>query len=560
MLCKACNFENSPNNLICENCHEKLYRAKLRVIFDSGLDKSLHLFPRSYKIGRAADNDIVIDDPSVSRYHAEINYESGDYVFKDTGSKNGCTINQHLVTQKKLETLDCIQLGNIIIHFYDENENALLPRAGFRTEEIVQQEFFKYIETKRTNIQTDEILQTMLNLAISLLHAEQGVILLKNASNELQFKIAKNYEGESISKETVTIDWSLVDDCLQTQELKMASEDLPSSGPYKNEVNFVTSRKIAIPILSSNSDNFLNEQSHDNNVLGIFYFTGCPSLSKKKRELLSTLIQHAAIAVENKLLYNEAVEKRKLEDELSVARNIQQRLLPSTAPHIPNFEIASFMQPCKMVSGDYFDFIPISSGVLGIAIGDICGKGVPAALLTATVHSAIRTQLEYTSSPKEIIRSINRLMIKSTNESIFVTLFFGVLNIESGQFKYVNAGHPPPIIISNDKKRIRELRSTTTALGILEDELLNERRINIKPGDTLLLYTDGILESRNMALKMYGRRRLLQFIRSHFFDENRKSFTPEAFIKSINDDLIAFTNKAKFQDDITLLVVARNFD
>ncbi|MFQ5863864.1 MAG: SpoIIE family protein phosphatase [bacterium] len=563
MLCEQCNFENSSENLLCNKCGAKLFRAKLRVSQGNGLNQTYYLFSKKYKIGRGANNDVVIEDSSVSRYHAEISLQRGYFYFKDNGSKNGSLINSQRVTQKRLVHLDCIQLGNAVIHFYDEKNNPLYFDAGIQTEEYIQKEFFKFAEKRHTKIKSDDVLLTMLDLAISLLHAEQGAILITDPSKGLRFKIGKNHDGEIITEEElVDLDWEIIKESIESRKTKAVSEGSTSEEHKNEDIVPIQWHKTAVPLISTQSEQ--SDEPHcgylgNDGILGVFYFSQkqkTHSLSKKKQELLVTLAQQAAYAIENEILFVEAKIKRKIEDELSLARDIQQRLLPTTIPNITNFEMASFVQPCESVGGDYYDFVPISTKCVGISIGDICGKGVPAALLTATVQAAIRSQLEYTLSPQQIVRNLNRLFIKSTAESIFLTLFFGILDVKECQLKYINAGHPPPIFISKDRI-IRELSGTTPALGIFEGKLEKEKSIAFEPGDLLLLYTDGIIESQNQEKEIYGRKRLLQFIHSLCLNERTRTHNPDSLIKCVKDDLFAFVNGAKQTDDLTLLAFKR---
>ncbi len=558
MNCETCNFENPPENLICYQCGEKLYRAKLRISQDSGLNQTHHLFAKAYKIGREPDNDIVIENPSISRCHGEIRFKNGHFYFHDRGSKNGSLINTQRVSQKKLAHLDCIQLGNVIIHFYDENH----VNAGIQTEEFVREKFFKFTYKRQTKIKSDDVLLTMLDLAISLLHAEQGIILIYDHSEKLKFKIGKNSDGRIITEnEIFELDFGLIKESIESGKTKGVYEQ-PSTEKQKGGTGHSSWKKIAVPLISTQLEKG-NEpergQFGHHGILGVFYFNQkqtIHSLSTKKKELLGTFAQYAAYAIQNDMLYTEAMVKRKMEGELSLARDIQQRLLPTHIPDFTSFQIASFIHPCEAVGGDYYDFIPISTKYLGIAIGDICGKGVPAALLTATVQAAIRSQLEFTLSPEQIVRNLNSLLIKSTAESIFLTLFFGILDIERSQLKYINAGHPPPIFISQHQT-IQELSGTTPALGIIENLDEQETTIDFRPGDLLLLYTDGIIESRNHEKNIFGRKRLLKLVHSQFVSTSAKIYQPDDMVNRIKNDLLAFIDGAEQTDDLTLLAFKR---
>jgi len=261
-----------------------------------------------------------------------------------------------------------------------------------------------------------------------------------------------------------------------------------------------------------------------------------------------------ASVLENDLLYREAEEKRQIATELSMAREIQKRLQETSLPHIEALDTASYLKPCKTISGDYFDIIAISKTEIAIAIGDICGKGVPAALLSTTTLAAIRSQLEYSHSPDEIMHNLNRLFIKSTAESMFLTLFFGILDIDAGVLQYVNAGHPPPILIEPDLT-MRELTGTTYALGIMEEESDQERTVKFSHGDTLVLYTDGIIESRNPNKDIYGRKRLKDALMKFLTQTNSTQKELNQLISAVNKDVEQFSYGHEQEDDVTILAI-----
>ena len=224
-------------------------------------------------------------------------------------------------------------------------------------------------------------------------------------------------------------------------------------------------------------------------------------ISKRKQELLNVLIHQISIAMENEMLVSEAKEeKRRISEQLLAARKIQQKLFSNANQKFETLQVATFVAPCETVGGDYFDIVAISGSKVAIAIGDICGKGLPAALLASTVQAAICSHLEYSTLPSEIIRKLNRLLIKSTADSIFLTLFFGILDLESGILEYINAGHPPPILVRRNNS-IEELSATTFALGIFETETEQqktiEKTIKLEAGAILVMYTDGVRGNRN---------------------------------------------------------------
>ncbi|MFQ5750762.1 MAG: SpoIIE family protein phosphatase [bacterium] len=560
MICDICQFKNPPKALTCEKCQTNLFQAKIRIAYINGRNQTHYLFSQKYTLGRSADNDIVLTDPSVSRDHAEIEYKNGSFHITDKDSKNGSLLNDQHFKNRKLHHLDIVQLGNAVIHFY-VNENKLPhPRNEFNTEERIQKEFFRFAEDSVNKITTDDVLLTMLDLSTSLVHADQAMILQFNRSNTLQFKLGKNQHGQTIFENKLTdFDWIIINDTIRKKEAKIIYKDFKSNHPNGQKLEHEIWHKMAIPLISKKTNDQQKNGPGVNGVLGVFYFiqdAKSKILSQRKKELLSTLVQHITYAVENNMLYEQTLENRKFEEELLLARQIQQRLFPTSHPKLDKFEIASYIHPCETVSGDYFDFIPISANMIGIAIGDICGKGMPAALLTSTVQAAIHSQLEYTLCPEEIVHNLNRLLIRSTAESLFITLFFGILDIESCELNYINAGHPPPIFISKNQS-IKELKSTSPPLGILEEKSQAKKCIKFAAGDIVLMYTDGLIECKNNKKMLYSRKMLLKFIHAFLSNEKAKKFKLETLINSIKNNMREFVGGTEQNDDLTLIAVKR---
>ncbi|MFQ5602974.1 MAG: SpoIIE family protein phosphatase [bacterium] len=560
MICESCQFENSPESLTCERCQKILYRAKLLITSEMGLEKTVHLFSKNYTIGREEDNDIVIDHVSVSRHHAEIRFVNNLFQIEDRDSKNGSLLNNNHFKNRILHDRDRIQLGTVQILFYDEIKSPESSQTGLDTEQWVQKEFSKFAHNKETRITTDEVLLTMLDLATSLIHAERALILQFDQANKLRFKVGKKQLGAQLFGCNLSeYDWTIINDAIRKKSVNFVTAGTQTDTENTAALEQAVWRKLALPLMASKIKGLPMDSFGLNGILGVVYFTQNKSkhiISKRKNELLSTILLRIAYAVQNDMLYDQALEKRKFEKDLFIAREIQERLLPTSTPSLNNFEIANFTHPCETVSGDYCDFIPVSSSTIAITIGDICGKGVPAALLTSTVQAAIHSQLEFTTSPNQIVQNLNRLLLKSTAESIFLTLFFGILHVDSGEFKYLNAGHPPPIFISNNLT-IAELASTSPPLGILEVNFDSEKVLKFNKGDILLLYTDGIIESQNLKKQLYGRRKLLKFIESVVLNNNMESLKLNDILEQINADIHNFMAGASQTDDITLLAVKR---
>ncbi len=264
-------------------------------------------------------------------------------------------------------------------------------------------------------------------------------------------------------------------------------------------------------------------------------------------ELLETLCDQVSLAVENAKLYLETVEKQKMEQDLEVAREIQHRLLPKTFPEIEGLETHAMNIPSKHVGGDYFDIIPLGAEKVAMVIADVSGKGVPAALLMASLQSSLRAEAEEDRQPSEVIGALNRVIFGHTAGGTFVTIFYGVLDLRRGRLTYCNAGHPPPLVLDS-AGGIRELDGTDIVIGIDDRASYRDIETEVAEGDKVFLYTDGITDELNQKDEPYGEHRLITVLR-----QNHRSGL-EDIVKSVHKSVLDFTD-GKPQDDLTALAL-----
>jgi HAMP domain-containing protein len=251
----------------------------------------------------------------------------------------------------------------------------------------------------------------------------------------------------------------------------------------------------------------------------------------------------------------EAIARGILERELKTAREIQERLLPHEMPRVPGFEICGTSLPSRQVGGDYFDFIELETGELAIAIGDVSGKGMPAALLMASLQASFHAQVLRTGAVSELLSRMNHLLVQSTDKHMFVTFFYGALNRIRSTFAFSNAGHNPPLLFRTDG-RIERLEAGGLLLGFLPDQTYAQGEVGIEPGDIVILYTDGITEARAPFPKagegqLFGEERLIDVVRAV---QSRPA--PEiqaAVLRAIS----RYTADTPQEDDITLVIIRR---
>ncbi|MGI8576138.1 MAG: PP2C family protein-serine/threonine phosphatase [Egibacteraceae bacterium] len=272
--------------------------------------------------------------------------------------------------------------------------------------------------------------------------------------------------------------------------------------------------------------------------------------SREDQKLLEDLTGHAAPAVRVAQLVREqeaeARERERLDQELRVAQFIQQQFLPQRLPELAGWHVAAYYQPAREVGGDFYDFIELPDGLVGVVVGDVTDKGVPAALVMATVHSILRAEGPRLVEPGKVLRRANDLLVEDMPPNMFVTCLYGVLNPDSGHFRFANAGHNVPYVHTGDG--VVELRARGMPLGLLPGMEYEESEATLRSGDLMLLHSDGLAEAHNPEREMFGFDRLAKHV-----GEGRAS---QALIDGLLTELRRFTGPSwEQEDDITLVTL-----
>jgi sigma-B regulation protein RsbU (phosphoserine phosphatase) len=293
---------------------------------------------------------------------------------------------------------------------------------------------------------------------------------------------------------------------------------------------------------------------HQGKLGGILYLENSLSsgvFTPSRIEVLRLLSSQIAVSMENARLYAQEQELARMREEVRLAAKIQRELLPARAPEIDGYQLCGTHAPALAVGGDYFDFIRTDGGELGICIGDVSGKGLPASLLMANVQASLRAQSG--RSPADCIARVNRLLYESTSPEKFATLFYGVLDLRTHRFRYCNCGHEPPLIF-REGAQVTELTAGGIALGIMESFEFEEGEASLAPGDLLVMYSDGITEAMSPAHEQFGRERLMELLRAN------RGLAVREVTQKIVEEVRRHEAGAPQSDDITLVAVKRAGD
>ena len=266
-------------------------------------------------------------------------------------------------------------------------------------------------------------------------------------------------------------------------------------------------------------------------------------------EIISGIAQQAALAIQNDRLQKEMVVRERLETEVQLARQIQQTFIPDSLPEHPQWQLAARWLTARQVGGDFYDVIELPDHRFGLFIADVADKGMPAALFMALTRTLIHAAVLETTSPAEALRRVNNLLLPDTHQGMFVTAVYAVLNPESGEMVYANAGHNPPLWVRKDS--LERLTRTGVALGASDESHFEERAIHIQPGESVLFYTDGLTEAFNLEGDMFTEERLLRAIGW------QESASADDMLKTVESALDDFAGNAPPSDDLTMLAIRR---
>src|SRR6266498_4275742 len=265
-------------------------------------------------------------------------------------------------------------------------------------------------------------------------------------------------------------------------------------------------------------------------------------------QVLMMLASQVAIIIEKVMLHEQLIEKKRLEGQLEVARQVQLELLPPNDPKLEGFDISAYNFPTEEVSGDYYDWVPIYDDQIGLVVADVSGKGVPAALLMAFLRASLRAATHTGYALHISMAKVNYLLWESIERNQYVTAFYGILDVTNKPLAYTNAGHTPPMLL--DKDGIYSfIERGSVPLGMFRDTRYHEYYLTTSPGELLVLYTDGVTEAQNPQGEEFGRERLAEVVKTH------RHLNARELITAVHKEVIDWTDGRGASDDVTFFVI-----
>lgn len=527
------------------------------------------------RIGRSDRNDVCLSDDFASRLHAEVRREGDRYWLQDLGSANGTLYNGTIVsTPTPIIFGGEIEIGKTLIIFEDEKVESLktasliaeipqaldpsttisLSRKKNTTAEILKpqlsnrDDLIGLISKVGAALLSSKSLKDTLNQIVSLVFesvpADRCLIMLRDENKKDLMKIAVARERDkNVTPNEVKISRTII------KEVLVKGKSILTSN-VRQDPKFVNQ---TISLLGVNGILAVPLSAGESKIFGMIY-ADTPTYENKFTEehlnILTTLASVASIRVENATLTEEHIKRERMERELELATEIQQRFHPSETPKINGYELQGISFACYEIGGDYYDFIPKHDGKMLIALGDVSGKGAAAALLMSSLHAAIHAQTDTRSSLAEMVASVNKYLTNNTPANRFITFFVTELDSENGILSYINAGHNPPLIARKDGQ-VEKLVSSSFPLGIMSTAKFVSEKTKLEMGEVLVVFSDGVSEAADMKGEEYGIDRLSEVIR------NNAEKSASELRDKIESSISSFTKNSPATDDITLVIVKR---
>ena len=508
-----------------------------------------------FTIGRRSETDLRLPGADISRVHAEIAVENGACVVRDKQSRFGTFVNGERTAEKVLAHGDQIrfgQAGDTEIVFFVDGEAPSVERSAISAATELRQmaALLEGLRALGSGRVLDEVLALVLDLAIDVTGAERGFIMLANREKQLEFKLARARGKVTLSGRTFETSRKIPETVFATGQQTIVEDLLDGdlAALHTGTVALGIRHVLCTPLRLVRYVERV-EQKVAEELIGVLYLDSRERgalRSASAQSALETLSAEAALAIENARLYREALDKAKFEEELKVAAAIQQSLLPPPNRDGEFFSTSAASIACRAVGGDFFDYADLPTDQFGFIVGDVAGKGSPAALLAAAVLGMFSAEATYHTSASQLIARLNHGLFRRAIESRFLTTFYGMLGPD-GSLTYCNAGHNAPLLVS--RSGIRRLETGGVVLGLFDHATFDEETLALEPGDFVLAFSDGVTEALNPAGDEFTDERLIASVTSH------RRATPQGAVEALLADVRTFCEDATQSDDLTILLV-----
>ena len=524
-------------------------------------------------IGRRSDADIVLSHRLTSRQHAHIEREGETWVIVDLQSTHGTWVNGDRVERCPLRTRDRIRLGRDGVELMyltgaadaDATTTNLLANEGLdqsvrRLVNVLPDQTGSsetYSELEKISclldfhysfgkaFSADKTFHHILKSALQISGAERGFVL-RHQGGEFAYALGLNGTGRTLSEAEFRTSRSVVDQVTRTGQPVFMTQGIKGDLAAQESIVAMNLRAIACLPLEA-----MSHESSAPTVMGILYLDShkyMHSLSGLDEKLLTRLAGEAGNVLEKLELVETLAERQRMEQELALAEETQRALLPRSLPSFEPFRICAFCRPTRQLGGDFYDFIQVGSSELAGILADVSGKGIPAALLSSLTLGALNMEFRTSSQPGRVLNGVNQLLCQKTPINKFVTLFLFLIDT-NGKGQYISAGHNTCYLYRAATGEVEDLPSGGIPLGMFPFAVYEPNPLELAPGDTLVVYSDGLTDAENRAGQEFGEEQLRELVR------NSGLKGADSLESSLLAALDRFTQGAAQTDDITFLLI-----
>jgi len=543
--------------------------ARLDVIAPDASRRVVCISESPFLIGRSgiSGNHLQLDDRSVSRQSAAIVSEGGRYFLEDRGQRNGLFVGGKRVTRCELKDGDVIGYGaeaSYEIIFRAAQAGSSIQNLLTRMQKITTVDsapgglgklnlLLEATMLLHSQLPLESVLGTMLDHAISITDADRGLLLEPDSSGALQIRLARRSGGVPLPSAGLSPSQTALRQALDKKSA-VVTEDLAQADAKFQEAQSIVAQSlrtvIAIPLYAMARANSMETSLHSErgHFLGVVYLDSRrpAAFSKLERQILEALAVEAASILDNARLVEYERQRQRLHQELEIARNIQQALLPRGFKDFPHLTVSGVNIPCLSVGGDYFDVFPMKDRRTAFLIADVSGKGLGAALLTTMLQGAL-SGMTMGADPAGLFNHVNHFLCEHAELGKYATMFFGILGTD-GDLEYINAGHPSPVILRGDEF-VEPMTESSFPVGLIAGAEFKTSFMKLVAGDTLVLFSDGVTEAADPDEELYGVPRLREAL------AGRHDAPLDHLQKAVFDSVEKFSRGASQADDITLLLV-----
>lgn len=553
--------------------------SKLYIYPKKGDPFQVKLEDKTMSIGRAAENEIPVPDPFCSSKHALVFIKDSRAHIQDNNSKNGVFVNgKRIQNEVELKKGDEILMGstrivfdlkidtkvevtdepsssaniNTILHLKDvlkKPDISTTIRADAKSLDIdaiksEHKDFSVISEVSKALIlhkPLDELLEHIMDLICERIDMDRGILMLKE-DGQFDPKVVR-INNKQLMNQKIQVSQSIISTAVERHSSILIS-DVQSDDRFRAQDSI-----LKLNIQSAMCVPLWNNRE----IIGIIYSDRISLVEQYTDDdlrLLTLLSNLAAVKIENAQLFEQALEKEKMEKELALAAQIQQDLLPKTSPDAEDYEIVGTNLPCYQVGGDYYDYVNIDDDRIAVVIADVSGKGVSSSLLMASLRAALHAELNPDYDIKKMAAKLNDFVHSSSSSNSFISFCYCELNKKTGEIRYINSGHNPPIVIDK-KKKVQRMETCGLCLGMFPNQEYDSKTLVLNPGDTALLYTDGFTESRNLQNEEFSEEGLIRLLKKS------QKLSASEIMTNVCDALKDFTAGTDPMDDMTLVIIKR---